>query len=54
TVEVDPDISIAEEGAPGSRPGADMLCCGMRTRALKSYCTYHQARFQRRVFVAKG
>ncbi|AMY03720.1 GcrA cell cycle regulator [Mesorhizobium ciceri] len=54
TVEVDPDISIAEEGAPGSRPGADMLCCGMRTRALKSYCTYHQARFQRRVFVATG
>lgn len=55
TLEDDPDISIAEEGdAPGSRPGADMLCCGMRTRALKSYCTYHQARFQRRVFVAAG
>jgi GcrA cell cycle regulator len=55
TLEEDPDISIAEEGdAPGSRPGADMLCCGMRTKALKSYCTYHQARFQRRVFVATG
>ncbi|TIN19658.1 MAG: GcrA cell cycle regulator, partial [Mesorhizobium sp.] len=40
--------------APGGRPGADMLCCGMRTRALKSYCTYHQARFQRRVFEAVG
>ncbi|WP_136621883.1 MULTISPECIES: GcrA family cell cycle regulator [Mesorhizobium] len=53
TLEEDPDISIAEEGdAPGSRPGADMLCCGMRTKVLKSYCTYHQARFQRRVFVA--
>jgi GcrA cell cycle regulator len=30
-----------------------MLCCGMRTGALKSYCAYHQARFQRRVFEAK-
>jgi GcrA cell cycle regulator len=39
-----------EDDAPGGRPGADMLCCGMRTRALKSYCTYHQARFQRRGF----
>lgn len=39
----------AENDAPGGRPGADMLCCGMRTRALKSYCNYHQARFQRRV-----
>ncbi|MFA6155587.1 GcrA family cell cycle regulator [Mesorhizobium sp.] len=41
----------AENDAPA--PGADMLCCGMRTRALKSYCAYHQARFQRRVFEAK-
>jgi GcrA cell cycle regulator len=39
----------AENDAPGGRPGSDMLCCGMRTRALKSYCSYHQARFQRRV-----
>lgn len=38
-----------EKDAPGGRPGADMLCCGMRTKALKSYCGYHQARFQRRV-----
>jgi GcrA cell cycle regulator len=38
-----------EKDAPGGRPGADMLCCGMRTKALKSYCSYHQARFQRRV-----
>ncbi|KAA3446393.1 GcrA cell cycle regulator [Mesorhizobium sp. SARCC-RB16n] len=38
-----------QDGAPGGRPGQDMLCCGMRTRAMKSYCTYHQARFQRRV-----
>jgi GcrA cell cycle regulator len=49
TLEEDPD-----NDAPGGRPGADMLCCGMRTRALKSYCTYHQARFQRRVFVAEA
>ncbi|RWN28987.1 MAG: GcrA cell cycle regulator [Mesorhizobium sp.] len=51
------DLTVEEDSendAPGSRPGADMLCCGMRTRALKSYCTYHQARFQRRVFVATG
>ncbi|MEI9411769.1 GcrA cell cycle regulator [Mesorhizobium salmacidum] len=46
------DLSLEEDpqnGAPGGRPGQDMLCCGMRTRAMKSYCTYHQARFQRRV-----
>ncbi|MBZ9676407.1 GcrA family cell cycle regulator [Mesorhizobium sp. ES1-1] len=42
-----------ETHEPGGRPGADMLCCGMRTRSLKSYCAYHQARFQRRVFEAK-
>ena len=42
TLEEDP-----ENDAPGSRPGPDMLCCGLRTRALKSYCTYHQARFRR-------
>lgn len=44
TLEEDP-----QDDAPGGRPGADMLCCGMRTKALKSYCSYHQARFQRRV-----
>ncbi|TPI53934.1 GcrA cell cycle regulator [Mesorhizobium sp. B2-4-4] len=38
-----------ENDAPGGRPGVHMLCCGMRTRAMKSYCTYHQARFHRRV-----
>ncbi|RUW63383.1 GcrA cell cycle regulator [Mesorhizobium sp. M7A.F.Ca.US.008.03.1.1] len=55
TVEVDPDSSIAEEGdALGSRPDANMLCCGMRTKGLKSYCAYHEARFRRRVFVAAG
>ncbi|TPI33057.1 GcrA cell cycle regulator [Mesorhizobium sp. B3-2-1] len=46
------DLRVEEDpqnGAPGGRPGQDMLCCGMRTRAMKSYCTYHQARFQRRV-----
>ncbi|TPM13091.1 GcrA family cell cycle regulator [Mesorhizobium sp. B2-3-5] len=44
TLEEDP-----ENDAPGGRPGADMLCCGMRTKAMKSYCGYHQARFRRRV-----
>lgn len=44
TLEQDP-----ENDAPGSRPGADMLCCGLRTQALKSYCAYHQARFCRPV-----
>ncbi|MEI9421291.1 GcrA cell cycle regulator [Mesorhizobium sp. Cs1299R1N1] len=46
------DLALEEDpqnGAPGGRPGQDMLCCGMRTKAMKSYCTYHQARFQRRV-----
>ncbi|MGX5827991.1 GcrA cell cycle regulator [Mesorhizobium sp. 43Arga] len=38
-----------ENDAPGARPGADMLCCGMRTQGQKSYCDYHKARFQRRV-----
>ncbi|WP_214475206.1 GcrA cell cycle regulator [Mesorhizobium sp. dw_380] len=49
------DLALEEDSendAPGGRPDADMLCCGMRTRALKSYCSYHQARFQRRVFEA--
>lgn len=36
-----------EDHAPGGRPGAEMLCCGMRTKGLKSYCAYHQARFFR-------
>ncbi|MER8896809.1 GcrA cell cycle regulator [Mesorhizobium sp. M0676] len=44
TLEEDPD-----NDAPGSRPGLEMLCCGLRTRALKSYCEYHQARFHRPV-----
>ncbi|TPL86150.1 GcrA family cell cycle regulator [Mesorhizobium sp. B2-3-12] len=44
TLEDDP-----QNDAPGGRPGQEMLCCGMRTRGMKSYCTYHQARFQRRV-----
>ncbi|MET3577532.1 GcrA cell cycle regulator [Mesorhizobium robiniae] len=38
TLEEDP-----ENDAPGSRPGLDMLCCGLRTRPLKSYCAYHAA-----------
>ncbi|MER9254116.1 GcrA cell cycle regulator [Mesorhizobium sp. M0598] len=37
----------AENDAPGSRPGLDMLCCGMRTNPSKSYCAYHAARFLR-------
>ena len=44
TLEEDP-----EKDAPGSRPGSEMLCCGLRTAALKSYCEYHQARFHRPV-----
>jgi GcrA cell cycle regulator len=44
TLEEDP-----EKDSPGSRPGPEMLCCGLRTRALKSYCAYHQARFHRPV-----
>ncbi|QPC91880.1 GcrA cell cycle regulator [Mesorhizobium sp. INR15] len=48
TLEEDP-----EKDAPGGRPGEDMLCCGMHTRALKSYCEYHQACFRRRIFVAQ-
>jgi GcrA cell cycle regulator len=47
TVQPDP-----ADDAPGGRPDAEMLCCGMRTTALKSYCGYHQARFQRRIFEA--
>ena len=44
TLEEDP-----ENDEPGSRPGPEMLCCGLRTVALKSYCAYHQARFHRPV-----
>ncbi|MBB6412475.1 GcrA family cell cycle regulator [Mesorhizobium sangaii] len=47
------DLTLEEDSendTPGGRPGTDMLCCGMRTKALKSYCTYHQTRFRRRVF----
>lgn len=36
-----------DDHAPGGRPSAEMLCCGMRTSGLKSYCAYHQARFFR-------
>lgn len=46
------DLTLEEDpqnDAPGGRPGADMLCCGMPTKGQKSYCSYHQARFQRRV-----
>ncbi|BCG79205.1 GcrA cell cycle regulator [Mesorhizobium sp. 113-3-3] len=46
------DLTLDEDpqnDAPGGQPGADMLCCGMRTKGLKSYCGYHQRRFQRRV-----
>lgn len=43
-------LDLTLEEAPenedtGARPGPEMLCCGLRTKALKSYCTYHQARF---------
>jgi len=42
------DLTLEEEpdnDPPGARPGPEMLCCGLRTKALKSYCAYHQARF---------
>ncbi|MCV3209407.1 GcrA cell cycle regulator [Mesorhizobium sp. YC-39] len=34
-----------ENDAPGARPGPDMLCCGLLTPPLKSYCAHHAARF---------
>jgi GcrA cell cycle regulator len=45
------DLTLEEEpenDPPGARPGPEMLCCGLRSRALKSYCSYHQARFHDR------
>ncbi len=42
------DLTLEEEREnedTGVRPGPEMLCCGLRTKALKSYCAYHQARF---------
>ncbi|UCI06397.1 GcrA cell cycle regulator [Mesorhizobium sp. B1-1-8] len=38
----------AEDDAPGARPGSDMLCCGLRTSATRSYCAHHHARFHGR------
>ncbi|MBZ9799295.1 GcrA cell cycle regulator [Mesorhizobium sp. ES1-4] len=46
---LDLTLEDTHSDAPDGRSGQDMLCCGMRTSAMKSYCTYHQARFQRRV-----
>ncbi|TGQ64062.1 GcrA cell cycle regulator [Mesorhizobium sp. M00.F.Ca.ET.186.01.1.1] len=49
------DLTLEEDpgnDASGGGPGQDMLCCGMRIRAMKSYCTYHQARFRRRIVEA--
>ncbi|ESY79158.1 GcrA cell cycle regulator [Mesorhizobium sp. LNHC220B00] len=46
------DLALEEDAknvAPAGRPGQDMLCCGMRTTTMKSYCSYHQARFHRPV-----
>ncbi|WP_421917016.1 GcrA cell cycle regulator [Mesorhizobium sp.] len=42
------DLTLEEEpenDPPGARPGPEMLCCGLRTKATQSYCAYHQARF---------
>ena len=42
------DLTLREDPEnedTGTRPGPEMLCCGLRTKALKSYCAYHQARF---------
>jgi GcrA cell cycle regulator len=35
----------AEDDPAGARPGADMLCCGLRTTGARSYCAHHHARF---------
>ncbi|MDG4882867.1 GcrA cell cycle regulator [Mesorhizobium sp. WSM4884] len=35
----------AEGDPPGARPGPEMLCCGLRTSATRSYCAHHHARF---------
>lgn len=43
TLEEDP-----ESDAPGGRPALDMLCCGLCTRPLKSYCAYHAALLRQR------
>ncbi|WP_246800969.1 GcrA cell cycle regulator [Mesorhizobium amorphae] len=43
TLEEDPD-----KDAPGARPAPDMLCCGLRTSATRSYCRHHHARFHGR------
>jgi GcrA cell cycle regulator len=42
---LDLTLEAPENEDTGARPGPEMLCCGLRTKALKSYCTYHQARF---------
>ncbi len=34
-----------DDDPPGARPGPDMLCCGLRTTGLRSYCAHHHARF---------
>lgn len=35
----------ADDDPPGARPGPDMLCCGLRTPPMSSYCSHHHARF---------
>ncbi|MBZ9841102.1 GcrA cell cycle regulator [Mesorhizobium sp. CA5] len=35
----------AEADPVGTRPGPDMLCCGLPTSATRSYCAHHHARF---------
>ncbi|WP_181164906.1 hypothetical protein [Mesorhizobium sp. B2-9-1] len=35
----------AEADPVGTRPGLDMLCCGLPTSATRSYCAHHHARF---------
>ncbi|WP_027165822.1 GcrA cell cycle regulator [Mesorhizobium sp. WSM3224] len=42
------DLALREDpehDPPGARPGPDMLCCGLRTTATRSYCAHHHARF---------
>ncbi|MBZ9816453.1 GcrA family cell cycle regulator [Mesorhizobium sp. CA7] len=38
----------AEADPVGTRPGPDMLCCGLPTSATRSYCAHHHARFHGR------
>ncbi|MEI9406669.1 GcrA cell cycle regulator [Mesorhizobium argentiipisi] len=45
------DLALGEDAEAdpvGTRPGLDMLCCGLPTSATRSYCAHHHARFHGR------